>query len=458
MNLADPSCSKPVKVYVGGHLPNHITSSHIRDHFKAYEGDIIDVTLMRNMQTKQTLGFAVVTFSSRTAAQDAIEKMDGSLLGGTIRIKVEEKHDRRRPHPLGEAERGRRSPGDASHEDAVFAVTIDNLNNALAEVDLRCVLESMDIHYNRCNLATGGTGTKSAVLEFSSLSDAERVVCDLNGKNLLGQRVDVSITPHEEVDQSCNQRQSVTVKVLHIPPSLTKEMLEVHFKQVGEVAGSKIHWTNNPYAHVHFKNQDGAKLAVERLNRSQIDGHSIGVKLYSDRDQVPPPRRRGVEQRSPLKNQGPPFTDQGPSFRDQGPPFKDQGPSFRDQGPPFKDQGPSYRDQGPPFRDQGPSFRDQGPPFRDQGPSFRDQGPPFRDQRPPFRDQGPPFRDQGPPFRDQGPSFRDQGPSFRDQGPSFRDQRPSFSDQGPSCRDHGPKQRSLIRTNLELHTPELVMV
>ena len=456
------SITKPaVKVYVGGHLPNHINSGHIRDHFKAYEDDIIDVMVMRNAQTKHTLGFAVITFSSHQAAQDAIAKMDGTHLNETIRLKVEEKHDRRHAQHRGGRETRQHPSDGAAH--TICTVTIGNVNEALMEEDLQCLLENMGIHYNTCHFETDGTETKSAVLGLSSLSDAKKVVDELDGKNLLGQTVSVSTTQQAKAALSSNLRQqSVTVKVLHIPPTLTKAILEAHFSQVGDVAGSKIHCTNNPYAHVHFKDQDSAKLAVERLNRSQIDGQVIGVKLYvKDEEQVPPPpRERRGEQKPAYRDQGPP--QQGPPlYRDEKPRFGDRrGPQLREQGPPYRDQGPPFREQGPPFREQGPPFREQGPPYRDQGPPFREQGPPFREQGPPFREQGPPFREQGPLFVGQGPPFMEQGPPFREQGPPFREQGPPFREQGkpllPPFRGQSGEQRAPSRTYLDLHTSEQV--
>ena len=398
---------------MGGHLPNHINSGHIRDHFKAYEDSIIDVMVMRNAQTKHTLGFAVITLSSHQAAQDAIAKMDGTHLNGTIRLKVEEKHDRRHVHHMGEKETGQHPADGAAH--TIFTVTIDNVNEALMEEDLQCILEFMGIHYNTCHFETNGTETKSAVLGLSSLSDAEKVVHELHGKNLLGQMVSVSTTQQAKATQSSYQKwKAGTVKVSHIPPSLTEAKLEAHFNQVGDVARSRIHRTNNPYAHVHFKDQDYAKLAVERLNGSHIDGQVIGVKLFVKNEErvPPPPRERRGEQK--------------PSYKDQGPP-QQCPPPFRDQRPPFRDrQGPQLREQGPPFREQGPAFREQGPPFKEMGPPFKEQGPAFREQEPTFRELGPPYMEQGPPLV-------------------------------PPFKGESDEQRTPPKTYLDLHTSEQVI-
>lgn len=310
-----------VKVYVGSHLPNHINSTHIRDHFNAYAADITDAMVMRNTQTKQTLGFAVITFSSRKAAEHAIVNMDGTFLHGDIRLKVEEKHDRR--HHAGH------HPYTSHEHSTIFTVAIENVDcNALMECDLEELMKNMDIHFNRCHLESE---IKSARVEFSSQADAERAVCELDGKTLLGQQVSASIVHHGDSSHSLGEMQSFTVKVSHIPPSVTKAALEKHFQQVGYVTGSKIHLTNNPYAHVQFKSHESATLAVERLNGSTIDGQVIGVKVYVRNEQGPQPHGRTGEQRSPLNDQGQSYRNMTQSFGHQGPPLRGQDNGQRSQ-------------------------------------------------------------------------------------------------------------------------------
>ena len=335
---------KPVRVYVGGHLPNHINSTHIRDHFMAYEADITDVMVMRNMQTKHTLGFAVVTFSSRAAAEDAIGKMDGSVLHGTIRLKVEEKHDRRHHtghHPYTKP----------SHDHSgTFTVAIDSVNCALMEYDLKELMENMGIRFSRCRLeADDDTETKSAQIEFSSQSDAETAVRELDGRILLGQQVSASIVHEGDSSHSLVERQPLTVKVSHIPSSVTKATLETHFQQVGYVTGSRIHLTNNPYAHVHFNSHEDAKRAVETLNGTTIDGQVIGVRLYVRNEQRPLPHGRAHEQKSPFNEQGQLCrnpTPQGQPCRVQsGPPIRNQRPLSSGQSDDQRSQLGSYRER-----------------------------------------------------------------------------------------------------------------
>ena len=86
---------------------------------------------------------------------------------------------------------------------------------------------------------------------------------------------------------------SSSVKVTHLPPGITKEMLWKHFKMAGEIKGmSTIHHTaKTTYVHVNFVNPSAAKFAAEYLNGSSINGVSLMVKLQPKKK---PPKSKQV--------------------------------------------------------------------------------------------------------------------------------------------------------------------
>ena len=68
------------------------------------------------------------------------------------------------------------------------------------------------------------------------------------------------------------------VKVTHLSPSVTKEMLHQHFSQAGELSGMpKIHDSMNRYAYVNYKYPDGAENAVKKLNGTFICDWKVNV-------------------------------------------------------------------------------------------------------------------------------------------------------------------------------------
>ena len=61
---SDTTSVSNIEVYVGSNLPNHIKNDHIRAHFKQFKNYITCIQVNRDRQTKQTRGYAIVTFSS----------------------------------------------------------------------------------------------------------------------------------------------------------------------------------------------------------------------------------------------------------------------------------------------------------------------------------------------------------------------------------------------------------
>ena len=76
---------------------------------------------------------------------------------------------------------------------------------------------------------------------------------------------------------------ATSVKVTHLPPTITKEKLHQHFSMVGEIKGEPaIHITaKTKFAHVNFHDPQVAQNAVSHLDGSAIDGVTITVKLQN---------------------------------------------------------------------------------------------------------------------------------------------------------------------------------
>ena len=75
--------------------------------------------------------------------------------------------------------------------------------------------------------------------------------------------------------------QQASVKVTHLPPTITKEKLYLHFRKAGEIKGEPvIHVTSKSvFAHVNFYQPMSAQNAASMLDNSIIDGTKIRVKL-----------------------------------------------------------------------------------------------------------------------------------------------------------------------------------
>ncbi len=76
-------------VFVGGQhkpLPYHITSAHLRQHFKEFNKEISNVVMARSPKPR---GFGLVTFKSESAAARAIEQLEGSALLGKFQVHLD---------------------------------------------------------------------------------------------------------------------------------------------------------------------------------------------------------------------------------------------------------------------------------------------------------------------------------------------------------------------------------
>ena len=84
----------PAKVFVGN-LSYDTTSQQLSD-FLSEAGEIVDVFLPNDRETGRPRGFAFVEFSSEEEAEVAIQRFDGSELGGrNLRINAADSRPRR---------------------------------------------------------------------------------------------------------------------------------------------------------------------------------------------------------------------------------------------------------------------------------------------------------------------------------------------------------------------------
>ncbi len=100
------------KVYVGSKLPSHISEHDIKQHFLNHNlgGPIISVTMFRK-PSKVSMGCGYVTVDSEEHAQEAIRKLNGTLLHGKYKLVVHS-YTRRRRHK--QRSTGSRSPSGAN--------------------------------------------------------------------------------------------------------------------------------------------------------------------------------------------------------------------------------------------------------------------------------------------------------------------------------------------------------
>ena len=93
------------RVFVNSSPPfsNDINSGHLRKHFKQFKAEISNARIIRDQETKQTKGYGIITFSSLSTAETAIQTMNGSRLHGKFCIKLHSNKQcgrRQKPPPV----------------------------------------------------------------------------------------------------------------------------------------------------------------------------------------------------------------------------------------------------------------------------------------------------------------------------------------------------------------------
>ena len=81
----------PKKVYIGG-LERDVTSGELKEVFEEF-GEILESKVIKDRYTKQSRGFAFITFKNEEDADRAIAEADGGELDG-VPIRVREAKDR----------------------------------------------------------------------------------------------------------------------------------------------------------------------------------------------------------------------------------------------------------------------------------------------------------------------------------------------------------------------------
>ena len=210
------------KVFVNSSPPfsNDINSSHLQKHFDQFKGEISNVQIIRDQETKQTKGYGIITFSSPSTAENAMQIMNSSWLHGKFCIKLHSDRQsgrQQRPPPsanlhpqaqgMGQASDGFQPTGisitDAGHflhqsnvpptpqlhsppAAASNALVVENLNPVISEDEIKAVLR---LPISSCIFEVTGPDRKKAKIQCQVPSDASAAVVQLDGKQLLGHTV-----------------------------------------------------------------------------------------------------------------------------------------------------------------------------------------------------------------------------------------------------------------------------
>jgi len=254
------------EVFLGG-LPRDTTEEDLRELCEPL-GEIYEVRLMKDKETKENKGFAFVTFTAKDVAQSAIEELhDKDHKGRTLRCSLSQ----------------------AKHR-----LFVGNVPKGLSEEELTSIIKGKgpgvvniemfkDLHEpsrNRGFLFVEYYNHACADYARQKLSSPDFKV---DGSQLTVSWAEPKGASSSSSDSSSSAAQVKTIYVKNLPENVSKEKVKDLFEVHGEVtkivlppakAGHK-----RDFGFVHFAERSSALKAAKESGKYEIDGQMLEVSM-----------------------------------------------------------------------------------------------------------------------------------------------------------------------------------
>ncbi|PKA59989.1 Polyadenylate-binding protein 2 [Apostasia shenzhenica] len=249
------------EVFIGG-LPRDVTDEDLRDLCEPF-GEIFEVRLVKDKEKKENKGFAFTVFTTKAAAQKAIEEIqDKEFKGKTLRCSLSQVKHR---------------------------LFIGNVPKSLGEEELKKTLEEIgpgveNIEFFK-DLQNPNRNRGFVFVEYynNACADYARQKMSKSNFKIDGSTPTVSwADPKNSADASA-AAQVKAVYVKNLPENITSEKLKELFERHGEItkvvlppakAGQK-----RDFGFVHFSERSSALKAVKGTEKYEIDGNALEASL-----------------------------------------------------------------------------------------------------------------------------------------------------------------------------------
>ncbi|KAL6623460.1 hypothetical protein ACP70R_033339 [Stipagrostis hirtigluma subsp. patula] len=250
------------EVFIGG-LPRDITEEDLRDLCEPL-GEIYEVRLTKDKETKEVKGFAFVTFTGKDAAHRAIEDIqDREYKGRTLRCSLSQ----------------------AKHR-----LFVGNVPKGLSEDELRKIIQGKGPGVVNIEMFKDqhdpSRNRGFLFVEYHNHACADYARQKLSSPNFKvdGSQLTVSwAEPKGSTDSSSAAAQVKTIYVKNLPENASKEKIKEMFEKHGEVtkvvlppakAGHK-----RDFGFVHFAERSSALKAVKGNEKYELDGQALEVSM-----------------------------------------------------------------------------------------------------------------------------------------------------------------------------------
>lgn len=249
------------EVFIGG-LPRDATENDLRELCEQF-GEIFEVKLVKDKETKESKGFAFITFTTRDAAQMAIEEIhDKAFKGKTLRCSLSQ---------------------------VKYKLFIGNVPKHLTENDFRKILDetSPGVENIECykDALNPGRNRGFIFVEYYNHECAEYAKEKMSKSSfeIEGLHPGISWADPKNVTDASAASQVKVIYVKNLPDGVTPEKLRTLFECHGEVTKivlppSKTGLKKRDFGFIHFAERSSALKAV-KVAKYEIDGQAIEVVL-----------------------------------------------------------------------------------------------------------------------------------------------------------------------------------
>ncbi|CAL1135204.1 unnamed protein product [Cladocopium goreaui] len=260
------------QVFIAGLTPG-TTSEMLREFCQIAVGNVDTSRVFLNRETGESKGTGKVEFQTAELAQKAIQELNGRLLDG-----------HRLSARIMEQERPSRVVRETADPDC--KLFIGNLPEEVSEEQLKDLLQQTGEVLSVSVFRSHGNCSGRAVM--GSAEEASRAVSVLHDTFYVSNRIAVRL------DAGKPQLDS-TVFVGGLNFDTTSEGLHQHFAQVGDVVYAsafsvKGTGKSRGSGKVEFQTPEAARMAVQQLDGSELDGRQLHVKLMEAKPPLAPTR------------------------------------------------------------------------------------------------------------------------------------------------------------------------
>ncbi|VDO07712.1 unnamed protein product [Rodentolepis nana] len=225
-----------VKFFVGGLRRTH-TEEHLRRYFESKYGPLVDCHVSKDFKTKESRGYAFVTFKEAIHASRAMSDFPHFIEGVPIQL---------RPYNLANADQSRNPLGVASSRETAKKppknrVVVVGISDTTTKDAIKAALSkiggvlSVDMESKRgfgiVNFEKSESVDQAVVMSQVKIDGKD---CDIYHYNI-GKKVIREREGEGEKNGSCEHVDKLRLFIGNLNPSVSREMLKEHFSRFGTV-------------------------------------------------------------------------------------------------------------------------------------------------------------------------------------------------------------------------------